>query len=188
MLVSMDPEKIVASMVKVHDARPDLKYFVVDDTTYTMAGEFMRRRNEKSYEKWTDLSWQIWSLLREPVESFRDGVIVFFMWHTEEVETSDDLGVKYVRRCKTLGKSLSRNVGIEGLVRTVLFTHVEPQTPDPRERFKFVTQNVGDTTAKSPYGMFGNLLIPNDLSYVAKRMDEYDNQDIIEEWSEEVAE
>ena len=188
MYVSMDPQLIVDVLIKIHNARPHVKYFIIDDTTYTMASEFMKRRKEKSYEKWTDLSWQIWSLLREPMENFRDGTIVFFMWHTEEVETSDELGSSIKRRCKTLGRSLNKNVGIEGLCRMVLFTHVEPTTPDPRERYFFATQNTGDTTAKSPYQMFGKTLIPNDLAYVAKRIEEYDNQGIIEEWADELGE
>jgi len=182
-----NPVKAVAAMKRVHDTRPNLKYIVVDDSTYFMTGEFMRRRNEKSFEKWNDMSYEMWDLLRTPVQSFRPDVKVFYMWHTEEVETGNLLGPSIRAQCKTLGKSLTKNVGIEGIPRIVLHTHIAVEEEDPSKKYFFITQNLGNTTAKSPMKMFGKALIPNDLMLVIKRMDEYDNEGIIEEWEEETS-
>ena len=180
-----DPKQALQVLLKVAELRPNVKNYVIDDTVYLMSGEVMRRRSEKNYEKWSDLSGDIWDLLTVPIESLPDDVKIFFTWHPEVIEVDDDLGVQKIRKAKTLGKALDKNVGIEGLATYVFFTHMTPAEKNPSNRYHFVTQNIGDTTAKTPEGMFGRLLIPNDLAYVIDRMDQYNNDGIVEEWIEE---
>jgi hypothetical protein len=41
--------------------------------------------------------------------------------------------------------------------------------------YVFITQNDGSNTGKSPRGMFDTLEIKNDLSFVIKKIEEYNN-------------
>lgn len=62
---------------------------------------------------------------------------------------------------------------IEGKFTIVLFTH---QSKDPKTgtgKYWFKTNNIGECTAKSPMGMFEEILIENDLAVVLKKIKEY---------------
>jgi len=55
----------------------------------------------------------------------------------------------------------------------VLFTDVIPNKETSALDYRFITQNDGTTTCKSPRGMFTELLIPNDLAYVIEKISSY---------------
>ena len=77
------------------------------------------------------------------------------------------------RKIKTIGKLLDEKVTLEGLFTVVLFTQVAKNKETNTLEYKFITQNDGTTTCKSPEGMFEELTIPNDLSLVIKAIDDY---------------
>jgi hypothetical protein len=77
-------------------------------------------------------------------------------------------------------RTTSRRVGVNGQklenkiepqFTMVLFTEPKKQ-PDGKMTYHFLTNTDGTTSAKSPEGMF-ETLIPNDLKYVADRMQAY---------------
>jgi hypothetical protein len=68
---------------------------------------------------------------------------------------------------------LDDKVTLEGLFTVVLFTDISKDQNTNELKYSFITQNDGSTTAKSPKGMFKDFMIPNDLSYVIKCIDEY---------------
>ena len=70
-------------------------------------------------------------------------------------------------------KLVDNVVTLEGLFTIVLYTKVKKGKEGME--YVFETQNNGSNTAKSPKGMFDTLEIPNDLSYVIKKIDEYYN-------------
>lgn len=63
---------------------------------------------------------------------------------------------------------------LEGLFSIVLFGKVK-KDKDGNIRYVFETQTTGDNTCKSPKGMFPDFEVPNDLAYVKKAIDEYEN-------------
>ena len=71
---------------------------------------------------------------------------------------------------KVQGKKLKGT--IEKEFTTVLFTETVEE-PEGGIGYRFRTQTDGMCSAKSPMGMFKEVLIPNDLAFVTKRMDEY---------------
>jgi len=62
----------------------------------------------------------------------------------------------------------------EGLFTTLLYTDVTKSGNNKME-YRFVTNNDGKYPAKSPYGMFEQLYIPNDLGYVIDKITEYNS-------------
>lgn len=156
MLVCDESAKIVDYMTRGCIKR---KVIVIDDFQYTMANEFMRRVDEKGYDKFNDIGRRAWDIINAAA-SLPDDVRVYILSHTEE---SDDGRTK----CKTLGKMLDDKVCLEGMVAIVLQADVVD-----RENV-FVTKNNGRTTVKAPMGLFADDMIENDLAVVDAAICEY---------------
>lgn len=152
-----DYAKIRAAMLK----RPDVPAFVIDDAQYLMANEFMRRSDERGYDKFTEIAKNFWSLVLETVtQKMPDNQIVYFLMHTD---TADDGRV----RAKTIGKMLNEKITLEGLFTIVLRTNVSDGV------YTFRTVNSGSDTVKAPMGMFAASEIDNDLKAVDTAIREY---------------
>lgn len=159
--------EITGIMKYVDTKRPDIKYLVLDDGQFTMARDAMSRSEEKGYDKWSDLCRHVWDIMNT-ARTLRKDLKVFVLWHDEDVAKESK------RKMKTLGAMIDNTITLEGLFTIVLFTKV---TTDPKTReniYQFCTQSEDGSTAKSPKGMFDRL-IPNDLAYVSKKIDEYYN-------------
>ena len=134
---------------------------VIDDAQYLMANEFMRRADERGYDKFTEIAKNFWSLVQEVVaQQMPDNQIVYFLMHTD---MSDDGRV----RAKTIGKMLNEKITLEGLFTIVLRTSVSDGV------YTFRTVNSGSDTVKTPMGMFQTSEIDNDLKAVDTVIREY---------------
>ncbi|MCE2918226.1 MAG: ATP-binding protein [Rubrivivax sp.] len=125
---------------------------VIDDFQYMLANEFMRRSDEKGFDKFTDIGKNAWNVLRAATD-LADDRRVYILCHT----ATDDLGRT---KMKTIGKLLDEKITPEGMVTICLRTMVRDG------QYMLATQNSGSDTTKSPMGMFDELLIPNDLAAV----------------------
>lgn len=146
--------KIVAAMTKT--SRPII---VVDDFQYVLANEFMRRSEEKGYDKFTEIARHAWDILMAAnnLKSFQR---VYIMAHS----STDEVGKTKV---KTIGKMLDEKITVEGLMTIVLRTQVT------NGNYLFSTQNNGSDTVKSPVGLFPSEVIENDLALVDEQIREY---------------
>ena len=131
---------------------------IVDDFQYIMANEFMRRSNEKGFDKFTDIARGAWDILNAAAQS-EPWKRVYLLSHT----STDDHGT----RCKTIGKLLDDKITIEGMVSIVLRTKIF------NGQYVFATKNSGSDTTKTPIGMFDSEHIDNDLMAVDKSICEY---------------
>ena len=91
---------------------------------------------------------------------------------------SENIGdrVNQYLKIKTLGKMLDSVITLEGLFTYVLFTTIE-KDEENKPRYMFKTNSDGTCTAKSPMGLFDELLIDNDLNMVISRIKEYNGED-----------
>lgn len=131
------------------------KSVVIDDSQYLLANEFFDRAAEKGYDKFTAIAANFRSLIHFVNEMDDDEKIIYFLHHTE----TDPNGLE---KCKTIGKMLDEKLTVEGCFDIVLYC----------QDYKFFTQSNGQSTAKSPEGMF-DLEIPNDLKLVDDAIREY---------------
>lgn len=69
-------------------------------------------------------------------------------------------------------------LNLEGLFSVVLYTNMEKGN-DSKINYRFVTNFDGKYPAKSPFGMFKDLYIQNDLGLVSKSIDEYNVGEVI---------
>lgn len=168
MYVSDNPAEVRNLLKYISEKRPDIKNVVIDDWQYLAANEFMRKAKDKGYEKFTSIGQNIWSTI-ELLRDLRSDLKVMFLAHAEEI--TDDMGNKSLK-VKTAGKLVDNVVTVEGMFTIVLYTDVS-KTEEGIE-YSFITNNTGNTTAKSPKGMF-ELRIPNDLNLVANTINEFYN-------------
>lgn len=151
-----DSSKIVRS---IEDLSKKYKTVVVDDFQYVMANEFMRRSDEKGWDKFTDIARHAWDIAN-CVQKLPNDVIVYVLCHTD----TDQDGFE---KLKTIGKLLDEKIVLEGMSTIVLKTGVTDG------HYMFFTQNNGKDTAKSPEGMFPAYAIDNDLKYVDEKIRSY---------------
>lgn len=139
----------------------DKNIIVVDDITYLMTVEFMNRLTEKSFEKFNDIANNIWRLVNTAIYNIDENKRVYFIGHTDN---STD-----VTRFKTLGKLLDDKVNIEGMVTIVFRTCIR------NRKYCFATANNGADTVKTPFDMFSEQYIENDLKVIDELIKEYYN-------------
>lgn len=128
------------------------KVIVIDDYQYVLANEFMRRSQEKGYDKFNDIGRHTWDVF-DALLKLPDDVRVYILSHTEESETGQI-------KMKTVGKMLDDKITLEGMVTIVLRCIVQ----DGKNYFS--TRNNGSDTTKAPMGMLEGDLIDNDLAAV----------------------
>lgn len=149
-----DADKIEAAM-----RRSTQPVIVIDDFQYILANEFMRRSDERGFDKFTEIGRHAWNVMRAASE-LADDRRVYILAHT----ATDEGGRT---KMKTIGKMLDEKVTPEGLFTIVLRTAVRDGV------YLFGTQNSGNDTSKSPMGMFSDMYIDNDLAAVDAAICEY---------------
>lgn len=135
------------------------KSFVIDDSQYLLAFEMFGKVKETGYQKFTDMALNFYNLIQFVIKGLPEDVIVYFLHH---VETTAEGRVK----AKTIGKMLDEKLTVEGLFSVVLLCVTDGTN------HSFVTQSDGNTTTKSPMGMF-EMVIDNDLKLVDKAIRAY---------------
>lgn len=134
------------------------KSIVIDDSQYLLVNELFDRAKEKGYDKYTDMAANFRELVHAINRLPKDDKIVYFLHHTE----ADTNGRE---KAKTIGKMLDEKLVLEGCFDVVIYC----------EDQKFYTQSNGQSTAKSPEGMFENVEMPNDLKAVDVAIRKYWN-------------
>ena len=140
------------------------KSVVIDDSQYLLVNELFDRAKEKGYDKYVDMAANFRELvhainrLPQDDKDTSPDTIVYFLHHTE----TDGNGRE---KAKTIGRMLDEKLVLEGSFDVVLYC----------EDQKFYTQANGQSTAKSPEGMFPAVEIPNDLKMVDSAIRSYWN-------------
>ena len=153
-LVCDQSAQIIAAMHKTQR-----HIIVIDDFQYILANEFMRRTDERGFDKFTDIGKHAWDILCA-ASSLPDHVRVYILSHTE---TSESGRVK----AKTIGRMLDEKITIEGMFSIVMRTSVI------NGQYLFSTKNNGSDTVKTPLGLFDADHIDNDLAAVDAAIVDY---------------
>lgn len=140
-------DHIIAAMQKTQR-----KIIVIDDFQYLLANEFMRRTDERGFDKFTEIGRHAWEVLTTAA-ALPDDIRVYILSHTEEVDGGHV-------KMKTIGRMLDEKITLEGLVTIVLRTAVQDG------QYLFSTRNNGSDTVKSPMGLFESDFIDNNLAAV----------------------
>ena len=131
------------------------KSVIIDDSQYLLVNELFDRVNEKGYDKFTQIAANFRNLIHFVNDLEEEDKIVYFLHHTET-------DVDGREKAKTIGKMLDEKLVIEGCFDIVIYC----------QDHKFYTQGVGQSTAKTPEGMF-EPEISNDLKSVDVAIRDY---------------
>lgn len=162
-------DKIIKLLKLIDKRMPHIKQVCIDDLQYVMSFEFMDRSSETGYSKFTEIGKNFTDILRL-TDQLRDDLKVIFLSHSEN--TGDAINEHY--SLKTIGKLVNEKITPEGLFTYVFYTIVEEGDSGKME-YKLLTNTDGKRVAKTPLGMFEDLLIDNDLNEIIKVIDEYNN-------------
>ena len=151
-----------------------IKNIVITDATYIIRQEYFKLANQTGFQKFTLFATHMQQILKA-IQECRDDIKVFMEYHVESVMT-DSGAVEY--KPSTVGKLLDNQYNILENVDIVLFAN--PKYEDKEIKYGFITnrmldRNGAEIPAKSPMGMFDDMFIPNDLAFVAEKIDEYYN-------------
>ena len=161
--VTDDSTSIMRAIKLVNERRPDIKYLVIDDFGYTMTNSFMRRALEVGYRKFSEIGFDAFKVF-DVVSNLRGDLFCFIMMHTEI-----DQNGRY--KPKSIGKMVDQYVCIEGKFSCVFHAVAS------EGKYRFITNNDGQHMARSPMGMYEELLIDNDLLAIVNRINEYECED-----------
>lgn len=142
----------------------------LDDTGYLMQFENFDKAMIKGYDKHTEMAKHYADLLKT-IRKLDGEKIVYMTIHEDIIDG--------IARPKTTGKMINDNLCIEGLLNIVFRSVIK------EGEHVFQTRSAGDSVAKTPYEMYEEEFIPNDLAEIDKTIREYYNFKPITEKIEE---
>ncbi len=161
-LCSDDPESIKKVLLNISAKGTHIKCVVIDTINSIMVSDEIRRSHEKGYDKWVDLATCIYGLV-DMAYPLRDDLTIIFAAHTQTER--DESGYCFTR-LKTSGKKLDKIV-LETKFTTVLVA----KCVDGKYIFETHANN---STAKTPFGLFEEDTIPNDIVPVINAIKEFE--------------
>ena len=168
-LATTDSSLIVKTLQYINQYRTDIKNVVLEDAQYVMSEEFMINALKTGYDKFNRMAKNMYDIINAGI-LMRDSINFIMITHNDEEEGKSKI--------KTLGKMLDDKVNLAGLFTIVLYSTTK--TTQQGTSYNFVTNKYIDERgvhimAKSPVGMFNEILIPNDMGYVLQKIEEYNN-------------
>lgn len=133
--------------------------YVIDDANYLMAFQNFALASVKGYDKFTTMAVNFEQLL-EASNATDEDTVTYYLMHPEYDADGR-------MKPKSIGKMLDSQLCIEGMFPIVLVAE------RMEDGYRFVTQTDGTTPAKSPMGMFPDVIIDNDLKMVDSAIREY---------------
>lgn len=160
-------QRVVNYMRYANDQMPHIKTVVVDTINGVMVAEERAHKDEKNYDKWADLAWNIWDIITY-ANTMRDDMVVVLCAHSETVD--DDNGRRFTR-ILTNGRKLNK-LKPETKMRAVLHAY-----RDDDGNYVFGV-HARDSIAKVPFGLYDDVeTVPNDLAKVIADFREFDGSE-----------
>ena len=157
-------DEIVSLMADVDSNAPHIKVLVVDTLNGVMVAEEEQHKDEKGYDKWADLAWNVWNIIMF-ANYMRDDMTVVLCAHSETVTEED--GRRFTRML-TNGRKLNK-LRPETKMRVVLHAY---RNADGEYVFGV---HAHDSIAKTPLGLYDGVeTVPNDIAKVISDLREYD--------------
>lgn len=135
------------------------KTIIIDDANYLITNEFMKNSSIKGYDKYNDMANNFFNLING-IKNIEGGKTVYLVMHED---TDEDGNVKP----KTIGKLLDDKVNIQGMFTVCIRAMYE------NGNYIFRLKTNGQDCVKTPFGMFEEDEMENDLKAFDKVVREY---------------
>ena len=142
------------------------KTIVIDDAGYLLTNEFMNKSSIKGYDKYNEIANNFFNLINA-IKNIEGGKTVYLIMH-EDINEFGDI------KPKTIGKLLDDKVNIQGMFTVCIRSMFE------NGNYIFRLKTNGQDCVKTPFGMFENDTMENDLKAFDKIIREYYNLDVEE--------
>jgi len=161
-----DSTAIVNWMNYISSKMLDVRVIILDDNTFVTAKALDRRREEKTFDKFTDIAHDF-LLLAETANSLREDLNVYILHHVES-EGDDILTPKKIKAA-SYGKMIDQKLhGMESQFE-IVFLAVKIVDSDDKIVYKFKTRDA-NSTCGTPMNMFDEEFIDNDLEAIDQRI------------------
>lgn len=171
MLASSDSVVITKWLDFINTERPEIKDIIIDDNTFLTALELQRRKDE-SWDKFSIIVQNFLDLVAKS-KNLRDDITVYFLHHTKE--SGDGILEDKQISAMSYGKMIDEKLGSMEAHFTIVL-RASKETSGKDIEYVFYTRDAHSST-KTPFGMFEEEKIPNDLSLVRKSIECYYNDE-----------
>lgn len=169
-----DHTKAIDVIRKFLQFRPEIVNFVLDDFNFYMQDYYMNESKQKknAFKVFEDIGGQTSDFFSifDAIDAQDKNVIV--LAHSEIYE---DLEGRKRFKMKTVGSMVDKYVTPEGRFEIVLLGKANIDMESKKVSKSFVTNDDGMYNGKTPYGMFNDLYIPNDMGLVIDTINQYNN-------------
>ena len=135
------------------------KTIVIDDSNYLITNEFMSKSSVKGFDKYNEMGNNFFNLING-IKNIEGGKTVYLIMHED---TDENGNVKP----KTIGKLLDDKVNIQGMFTICIRSMFD------NGNYIFRLRTNGQDCVKTPFGMFENETMENDLKAFDKVVREY---------------
>ena len=143
------------------------KTIVIDDAGYLLTNEFMNKSSVKGFDKYNEMANNFFNLING-IKNLEGGKTVYLIMH----EDTDEFGNV---KPKTIGKLLDDKVNIQGMFTICIRSMFD------NGNYIFRLKTNGQDCVKTPFGMFEQDTMENDLKQFDKVVREYYELDKVEE-------
>lgn len=169
---SYDPNKINKAWKWIANNRPEIKYFILDDSDYAMGFNVLSNEDKLEFDDWRKLGVDFFNKLVLPIvtgEGFSDDTTLIYLFHTD---TDAQGNIKL----KTAGNMIDKYVKLEGIVSNLLFTTTVLNVATGQQEHKFLIRKKGSVPAKVLPGLYPKDVeyIPNDIGLFLQRWIEHE--------------
>lgn len=147
------------------------KTIVIDDANYLITNEFMNKSSVKGFDKYNEMGNNFFNLING-IKNIEGGKTVYLIMHED---TDENGNIKP----KTIGKLLDDKVNIQGMFTVCIRSMFD------NGNYIFRLKTNGQDCVKTPFGMFENDTMENDLKEFDKVVREYYELDKVGEKEEE---
>lgn len=158
-----------ATILKAIASTPK-KTIVIDDANYLITNEFMNKSSVKGFDKYNEMGNNFFNLING-IKNIKGGKTVYLIMHED---TDENGNVKP----KTIGKLLDDKVNIQGMFTICIRAMFD------NGNYIFRLKTNGQDCVKTPFGMFENDSMDNDLKAFDEVVREYYELDKVEESEE----
>lgn len=135
------------------------KTIVVDDAGYLITNEFMSQASVKGFDKYNTMANNFFNFINA-IKNMQGGKTVYIVMHEDSTEDGET-------KPKTIGKLLDDKVNLQGMFTICIRTMFD------NGNYIFRLKTNGQDCVKTPFGMFENDTMENDLKEFDKVVREY---------------
>ena len=140
-------------------AKTEKKTIVIDDANYLITNEFMNKSSVKGFDKYNEMGNNFFNLING-IKNIEGGKTVYLIMHED---TDENGNVKP----KTIGKLLDDKVNIQGMFTICIRSMYD------NGNYIFRLKTNGQDCVKTPFGMFDDEQMENDLKKFDEVVREY---------------